>query len=276
MTTSVESLMSMTAEDAYAFMASLIHDHMKVNQLQFLGRNGFDLYLPSIVDKYLPPEPGSGGSRPLNISGRMKENVYRSFFDAAWQMCLSGLLRPNSAAEPYNGHQMGHGDVYSFTSRGFEWFKNGDLQSVVLTTGRIGQLLNDHSAKFGDGYSERAQQAVLCHNARAFLACCVMSGAAAESILLTVAIAKEKDEAAVMTKYRAQSGRRAIEKLIFDGKKDGFISPFKSGLELLKYWRDESAHGAASNFDDVEATVALNHLLRLAQLADQKWTELTT
>jgi hypothetical protein len=102
-----------------------------------------------------------------------------------------------------------------------------------------------------------------------------MCGAGAESILLAVAIAKEQDEAAVMAKYKAQSGRRAIEKIIFDGKKDGFVHPFKSGLELLKYWRDESAHGAATSFDDVEATVALNHLLRLAQLADEKWGELT-
>ena len=79
-----------------------------------------------------------------------------------------------------------------------------------------------------------------------------------------------------MSKYKAQSGRRAIEKIIFDAKKDSFTNPFKSGLELLKYWRDESAHGAATNFDDVEATVALNHLLRLAQLADQKWSELVS
>jgi hypothetical protein len=103
-----------------------------------------------------------------------------------------------------------------------------------------------------------------------------MCGAAAESILLAVAIEKEKDEEAVLAKYRAQSGRRAIEKIIFDGKKEGFVAQFKSGLELLKHWRDESAHGTATGFDDVEATVALNHLLRFAQHVDSKWTELTT
>lgn len=259
-------------EDAYAWLAKLLFECFKLNRPMEQSQHCYDVYLPKVVDNFFKVHGANDGSA---IARQFQHKVYRAFFDATWQMCLRGLLRPSAADQPYEYHRVA-GDGFSFTERGLKWFAEGEMDSIILSASRMDQLLGAYSEKFGDGYAERVHQAVLCHNARAFLACCAMCGAAAESILLATAIEKEKDEAGVLAKYKAQSGRRTIEKIIFDGHKDGFVAQFKSGLELLKHWRDESAHGTATGYDDVEATSALSHLLRFAQRVDEKWTDLTT
>jgi hypothetical protein len=47
-----------------------------------------------------------------------------------------------------------------------------------------------------------------------YLACCAMAGAAAESILLAVAIAKTGDEDKMLKTYRAAGGRRDLTRLV--------------------------------------------------------------
>lgn len=44
---------------------------------------------------------------------------------------------------------------------------------------------------------------------------------------------------------------------------------------LLKYWRDEAAHGKAARIADNEAYTSLALLLRLAQFVHEHWSELT-
>ena len=43
---------------------------------------------------------------------------------------------------------------------------------------------------------------------------------------------------------------------------------------LLKYWRDEAAHGKASVISDNEAYTSLALLLRFAMFAHDNWNEL--
>jgi hypothetical protein len=50
---------------------------------------------------------------------------------------------------------------------------------------------------------------------------------------------------------------------------------FREFTVLLKYWRDEAAHGRASHISDNEAFTSLAYLLRFAQFADAHWDELT-
>jgi len=47
-------------------------------------------------------------------------------------------------------------------------------------------------------------------------------------------------------------------------------------MNLLKYWRDESAHGIESKIQEEEAFTSLLLLLRFAQFADSRWQDLTT
>ena len=103
-----------------------------------------------------------------------------------------------------------------------------------------------------------------------------MCGAAAESIILALAIQKSGDETKVMSMYSASGGRGRIENLII-GKKDKSIQDeFRSYVGLLKYWRDISAHGKMSGIQDPEAYTSLALLLRFAQFANDRWEQLVT
>ena len=44
---------------------------------------------------------------------------------------------------------------------------------------------------------------------------------------------------------------------------------------LLRYWRDEAAHGKPSGIADNEAYTSLALLLRLAKFVDEHWQRLT-
>jgi hypothetical protein len=46
-------------------------------------------------------------------------------------------------------------------------------------------------------------------------------------------------------------------------------------MDLLSYWRDEAAHGTASEISETEAHTALGRLVRFAQFASDHWNELT-
>jgi hypothetical protein len=103
-----------------------------------------------------------------------------------------------------------------------------------------------------------------------------MSGAAAESILLAVAIAKSGDEASIMKVYEASHGRRKIVDGVVGQARNAIAGPFRSATGLLSYWRDDAAHGLVSNISEIEAHEALSRLLRFAQFANDNWDELVS
>jgi hypothetical protein len=102
-----------------------------------------------------------------------------------------------------------------------------------------------------------------------------MCGAAAESIVLAVAIAKSGDEEAVMSVYRTSNGRSRIENQVVGQARSPLKRGFEGVISLLKYWRDISAHGAKSSIGDHEAYVSLLLLLRHAAFVEENWVGLT-
>jgi hypothetical protein len=101
-----------------------------------------------------------------------------------------------------------------------------------------------------------------------------MCRAAAESILLAIAIAKLGDEQAVLKEYRTASGRVKVENMIIGQASPQLQRGFRGLTSLLNYWRDEAAHGMASTITDHEAFAALAILLRHATFVDLAWDEL--
>ena len=102
---------------------------------------------------------------------------------------------------------------------------------------------------FGDGFHQRAMEAVKCRNAEAWLACCAMVGAAAESVLLAIAITKEGDEERVLRVYRSNRGRQAVLNMIVgqaDAQRRNTRTTFAG---IVSLWRDDAAHGQASPID---------------------------
>jgi hypothetical protein len=128
---------------------------------------------------------------------------------------------------------------------------------------------------WSNGFRQRGQEAVRCYGAHAYLACCAMCGAAAESVLLALDAAKEGDADRVLRHYVSANGRTKVENLVLGQQPKDIQSAMRGYCTLLKYWRDAAAHGATTGMDDNEAYTSLALLLRLARFASDRWEDLT-
>ena len=176
----------------------------------------------------------------------------------------------------YLRHTGDPGAGFMLTPYGREWLgKVNEYECIPTEYGRFGELLARYYSRFGKGYLSRSQEALRCHRAHAYLACCIMCGAAAESILLAVAIEKRGDEREVLDLYKRATGRKKVEDLVMAQQNAQVQRELPTFMGLLKYWRDDAAHGAETNFSETEAFTSMLLLLRFAQFADERWDDLT-
>jgi hypothetical protein len=170
---------------------------------------------------------------------------FLGFYDAAWELCRIGVLRPGQFAPRGQGAIGGgvfSGDGYSITEFGATWLANPERRAAGDPS-RMSELFAAFAPKYGSGFSQRAAEAIRCHRNGNYLACCVMAGAAAESILLAVAIAKTKDEPKVLKEYNSAGGRSRVTKAVVAGLGESLRRSFEAALHVLHYWRDDAAHG---------------------------------
>jgi hypothetical protein len=236
---------------------------------------GYDLYLPNVIKWHLISETPQLRASPSELDQEWAP-LFPSFANAAWELCRRGILRPG--VKDYNKQSTDQGSAgsgFSATAFGQQWLSEGGSVFIPTEPERFGQLLKPFMSRFGQGFHERAQEAVRCYGAHAYLACCAMCGAAAESILLATAIAKEGDEDSVLKVYATVSGRVRLENMIIGKATDHVKREFKGLTELLKYWRDEASHGKRSNISDNEAYTSLAMLLRYAAFVNGIWNSLT-
>jgi hypothetical protein len=259
-----------TVEDAIAYLL----DYARTPRRSHYPNYGYGLYLSNVVGTYLQ-EVEHNQSPNVHDSPRARE-ITPIFFDAAWDLCRRGILRPGLAragAQATDDGASGYG--YTVTQWGRLWLSEGVATEVVLYPGRLNQLFASFADRLGEGFVRRAQEAVQCHKNNTFLACCAMCGAAAESILLAVAVAKKRDEAEILRLYRAANGRRRVTDFVIGSKSPAIAGPFRSATGLLSYWRDDAAHGLTSTISEIEAHEAVARLLRFAQFVTDEWEELT-
>ena len=260
-----EKSITINEEDAFSFIVQCLREG---NYSSY----GYDLYLPIVMRKYLI----SVFEVNDRETDRYLEKISPSFYAAAWELCRKGILRPGIAAKGLQSTDNGSaGNGYSVLPFGQEWLQKAEQYDYVpLEPGRIARILDSFGPKFGPGFRERAQEAIRCYRTPAYLACCVMCGAAAESIILSLAIAKTKDEDRILKDIEAKGGRTRIENLIIGQKSPNIQNEFRSYSSLLKYWRDIAGHGKKSNITDKEAFTAQDRLLRLALFANERWDDL--
>jgi hypothetical protein len=173
---------------------------------------GHDLWLPSVI-----PSFWQSRGHPSVIADSRQRHVaayYRPFYDAAWELCRIGVLRPGQTAPMGNmsfatGSEY-RGDGFSLTEFGRGWVQTA-AQHPPSDPSRFSDVLQPFISRFGEGFAQRAAEASRCYQTTNYLACCVMAGAAAESILLAVAIAKMAgNEGKVLNEYRIAQGRKKI------------------------------------------------------------------
>tara|TARA_R110002073_G_scaffold209940_4_gene370476 strand:+ start:783 stop:1562 length:780 start_codon:yes stop_codon:yes gene_type:complete len=228
---------------------------------------GYEVYLPNLLREHLRSQ-----GIPQQDHEQSLIEMMPPFYAAAWDLCRRGILRPG--IQTYRGQSTDDGNAgngYSVTPFGRIWLQESYRDDYVPTEpNRFAQMLEPYRERFGSVFYERSQEAVRCYGAHAYLACCAMCGAASEAIILATAI-ENRDENEVLTTYKTSSGRRRIENMIIGQANNHLKREYQGYSSLLKYWRDESAHGSASNISDNEAYTSIALLLRFASFVDDSW-----
>jgi hypothetical protein len=235
------------------------------------GSYGYGVYLPALVRVHLAKQ----GIQHVEQDSRLRD-MMPMLYVAAWELCRRGILRPGVRTFDAQATADGaSGNGYSITPFGKQWLAEADRDDFVPTEPeRFAQMLAPYRQRFGPSFQERAQEAIRCYGAHAYVACCAMCGAAAEAILLATAIEKA-DEATVLRRYNATGGRRHIENIILGNARQELRREYVGYMTLLKYWRDQAAHGKALGIKDNEAYTSLALLLRYAIFVNDNWAELT-
>jgi hypothetical protein len=229
---------------------------------------GYDLYPPHVARTYLEWQR----TIPHHEREPILRKIAPTFMDAAWELCRRGLVRPGVKNI---GEQAVAETGYSVTEAGraaLDAMDPADL--VVLQPGSLARTLAGFEHRFGDGFAQRSAEAIRCRNAEAWLGCCSMAGAAAESILLALAIAKTDDEALVVSTYGQSGGRRKVLNLIVGQLDQHRRVTLTTFTNIISLWRDEAAHGRATPLDTANADEALRQLLHMSQWVNREWGKL--
>jgi len=251
----------MQLDEAIAILIELL-------RAQRAGNYGYDLY----------PRTGADiAAARLYPNDQFREQHVNElspvFFEAAWELCRRGIVRPGIRR---TGDQAVPDGGYSLSAAGRAALQNLDAATVLLAQpGSLSATFEGYRNRFGDGFNQRAQEAIKCRNVEAWLACCAMTGAAAESLLLALAITKTGDEEAVLRAYRQARGRQAVLNLIVGQANAPTQRTMTTFAGIVSLWRDDAAHGQASPIGTANADEALRQLLHMCQWVDREWANLT-
>jgi len=194
------------------------------------------------------------------------------FFEAAWELCRRGIVRPGIKRA---GDQAVEEGGYSLTIAGLRDLDSLDATGLLLAQpGSLAATLAGYRNRYGEGFHQRALEAIKCRNTEAWLACCTMVGAAAESVLLALAIAKSGSEEEVLGVYRQARGRQKVLNLIVGQANAPTRNTLTTFSAIISMWRDEAAHGRASPLSTANADEALRQLLHMCQWVDREWEQL--
>jgi len=261
--------MLLRAEEAYDFLVAHLATIPANIGRDALARTRYaHMYLPDQVTRFWQ----SRGS--TTSSGDLTDQHFRPFYDAVWELARIGVIRPGRVAPKNQETANDFGDHWSITEFGFQWLADASKRSY-LDMSRLSEIFASFTGRFGPGFAQRAVEAVRTHRTGNYLSACAMVGAAAESILLAVAIAKKGNEAEVLKMYQNSSGRSRVTTYVTGKSTPSIARRFRDALHILHFWRDDASHGVHTTISEVEAHTALSELIRLGQFASDNWDDLT-
>ncbi len=257
--------MEITFEEANAYLLKSLRESPDA-----YSGYGYGVYLPNIMRKCIS-EKISCRSDELNQIDPHMTGISSHFYNSAWELCRRGILRPGIMV--HGGQNTSDGDSgfgYTITPYGLRWLSEPDDLYVPTEEGQFSALISKYKDKLGDAFHQRANEAIRCYSAHAYLACCVMCGASAESILLEVAISKVGDPEEVIKNYTKSDGTNYLRKVFNVANfPDRIKKHFENAFDLIKRWRDTAGHGLVTDMDEAEAYFSLGALLRLADYIDK-------
>ena len=255
---------TMDQEDALVIIVEMLRS----NSANSYAKYGYELYIPCVIYEYLHRKDSS-----IQWGSREMLEASPAFLNAAWELCRRGILRPGITRMNTQSTDEGNaGFGYAITPFGRQWLTEADSDTFVPTEPEhFARLLNSYTDRFGFGFHQRAQEAIRCYGAHAYLACCAMCGAAAESVFLAAAIQKSGDAEATLATYMSAQGRSRIENELVGKAPERIQRDFRGLTTLLKYWRDASSHGRETTVADMEAYTSLALLLRFAGFVNDNW-----
>jgi len=243
-------------EQAVKIVIEYLRKHLEPSHTDF----GYDVYVNTVLDQHC--------QKAYNLQHHNSEKVIKDlsplFIDACWELCRRGILRPYTHDVTGQGTTQGAG--FSITAPGKKWLQEDELDDYVPTEPyQFAKMLEPYTIVFGNGFQERAQEAVRCYNAHAFLACCVMSGAAGETILNKIAdkLKIKRKEYEPITATR----QKIFDNLTSDRTKE-YLMAFS---DIVKYLRDEGMHHENWETKPEKAYMSLAMLLRLAIFTKGEW-----
>jgi hypothetical protein len=263
-------------EDALARTSRWLRDHHATwarnhptDMFQFCVRSVIQDALSEILDEYKRLHP------PVGMTAYEYDLATNTatYVQAVWQLCRRGILSPAMKVTRDRGLSF-PGDEFTLTDYGENWLRVAPDVALPTEYGRFAGFLASHASRFRPSYHLRSQEALACYRAGLYLSCCTMCGAAAEAIILSLAIAKVGDERGVLRDYQSSGGLGRIRRQLAAQQNSRVHEAIDQFSELLKYWRDEAAHAGEMRIDEEHAFLALLLLLRLARFADERWDEI--
>jgi hypothetical protein len=238
------------------------------------GRSAFDLggFLADHVREACRTqiEAAQATGEHITIELDLPTNT-QPFVSATWSLVRQGILSPTLARTGSSKLKL-HDSQFAFTAFGIRWLEAEGSEEVLPSEhGRFAAHLDLHRARFGDVFFQRAHEALGCYHAALFLACCVMAGAAAEAIVIRLAIAKTGDEDRIRKLYWKRTGREELRRILEEQTSSDVRTSLTLYFDLLKHWRDPAAHASSRSYGEESAFLALITLLRFAQFGERSW-----
>jgi hypothetical protein len=236
------------------------------------GPRETDFYLPDFVWNFWFPHLDRSGGRYMNAN-ELEQERFTPFYDAAWELCRIGVLRPGEFSPRGMSHPKMFGDHYVITAFGREWLQSAK-ERTIIDSGRLAELLNTFSIRFGDGYAQRASEAVRTY--RSELARCERHVRRSSRVNPYRPGRRQVWRRATCAENLQWSGwPRGHNKMVVHGVRPSLQQHLENALLVLQYWRDNASHGLATSITEIEAHASIMQLLRLAQFADKNWDSLT-
>jgi hypothetical protein len=99
------------------------------------GPRETDFYLPDFVWNFWFPHLDRSGGRYMNAN-ELEQERFTPFYDAAWELCRIGVLRPGEFSPRGMSHPKMFGDHYVITAFGREWLQSAK-ERPIIDSGRL-------------------------------------------------------------------------------------------------------------------------------------------